>query len=172
MSVNRLLTRDDIVGHRVADVLQTEWSEPVGEEPFVSRYCTVVVMLDNRIVFELPIVLLDDPDDRYQGLPAFEGDLSHLKPAEFMWNDPDLTGETREAAVGRAVLDVVVSAFWQSVGLVLDDLMILHQELPVVPGWNGACLTGVPCIATSEDFISYFTRQPLPYFDKLPREEG
>jgi hypothetical protein len=134
----KLLFQTDIVGHQIAEVLQTDWALIDGID-----VCSTFVRLDTGVVFELPwyggsplmILPLDTPPD---GLP----------PVEF--------AEVTSACVGAKIIDIVTSDYWPTVGLLLSTgyFLLCKDRSPWMFG---------PIVAKVGDFYDLGETQSAPF---------
>ncbi|HWB14227.1 MAG TPA: hypothetical protein VG826_33680 [Pirellulales bacterium] len=117
------LQREDIVGKRVAAVLQSPWLS-FGD---ISA-CAVYVLLDNGVLFELA-----SPETAK--LSPSVVPLDSLRPADLSNAPPPCTGEVVQA--------VLVSDCWPLLGLLLSSNRFLYCSDDYSPKNVGACLAPV-----------------------------
>ena len=113
------LSRHDVVGHRIARVLQTPWQQM--DEMVVARF---FVLLETGILLELA---------------GDDGPLTAANISISGLNDVDFGGESCN---GDVVFEVLDSDYWPGVGLLLSSRRYLHcgADIPFV---FQACLSTV-----------------------------
>jgi hypothetical protein len=121
------LYREDLVGKRVKEVLQTPW---INNDGFES--CEIFINLDNGFTFKLPF--LDDDESVF---PIKTEKNHNLIKAEFPLNSPEY--------FNMEITDIVSSDYWPSIALKLNN-----QYLLMINIWNSPFITGAVIVENSD----------------------
>ena len=121
------LSRDDIVGKTINEVLQSAWH--FDEDGYGG--CAVYVKLSNNVVFELAY------QDDFEELPI---PLVSLGFAETLQAAPDVV---RRLSVGFEVQEVLTCSCWPTLGLLLSTNHFLYCSDDLMPREVGPCVRSV-----------------------------
>jgi hypothetical protein len=138
------LSRGDIEGRRLVDLLQTPWESI--DDFAVSR---VLVQLDTGTLFEL---VCGDTDERTP-LRSIAPNSVELLKVDWAY--------APEGCIGEIVTRVVRSEFWPCIGVLLQSKRIVYCADLGTPFRVGALITRLGEKYTPEEVFDYWTGQPL-----------
>ena len=135
------LNRDDIVGKRIARVLRTP-----GLVDGMFSGCSVFVSLESGVTFELVAQGVDPP----QSVTAVDPATLKLVPAVF---PPEVRN-----CIGEQVIEVLVSDYWPTIGILLESgRFLLNSD-------NYSPMNVQPCLTPVGEF--YDMQDARPYWDQ------
>ena len=149
MHADRDLKRDDIVGKRIAALLQTPW-KVFGPSPMI-RVCRVFVQLESGTVFEL------QQRDPFEEVP-----ISGVNLGEYSLIPCDAGASAGSpTCVGDEVVEVLTSNYWPSLGLLLRSQQFLFCSDDSRPFCVGACVLPVGGRYQLCDVATYWGHMPV-----------